>query len=175
MLMKLVDRIQLSGKYQFMFGYPYHQIGIDRQHPIPSAARGAQPASGGRQGGAARPADDGGREGRGGPPAREAGSAGNDAGEGGREGRRGPPTMEAQRGGTDHRRGRQGATATRGRQGAVAQLLVSKTMGVRERRGGRGRRDSSEYGGARLGIKGEGVRAGPIPVGIEFHFQFQIP
>ena len=59
-----------------MFGYPYHQIGIDRQHLIPSAARGAQPVSGGRQGAAARPADDGGREGRGGPPAREAGSGG---------------------------------------------------------------------------------------------------
>ena len=77
MQMKLLDRIQLSGKYQFMFGYPYHQIGIDRQHIIPSAARGAQPASGGRQGGAARPADDGGREGRGAP-----------LGEGGRERRR---------------------------------------------------------------------------------------
>jgi len=59
-----------------MFGYPYHQIGIDRQHLIPSAARGAQPASGGRQGAAARPAGDGGREGRRGPTAREAGSGG---------------------------------------------------------------------------------------------------
>jgi len=63
MQMKLLDRIQLSGKYQFMFGYPYHQIGIDRQHLIPSAARGAQPASGGRQGAVASPAGDGGREG----------------------------------------------------------------------------------------------------------------
>ena len=72
--MKLLDRIQLSGKYQFMFGYPYHQIGIDRQHLIPSATCGAQPANGGRQGVAARPAGDGGREGRGGPPGREAGS-----------------------------------------------------------------------------------------------------
>ena len=85
------------------------------------------------------------------------------------------PAMEAGRGGADLRRGRQGAMATRGRQGAAEQLLVSKTNRVRERHGGRGRRDSSEYGGARLGIKGEGVRAGPIPVGIEFHFQFQIP
>ena len=85
--MKLLDRIQLSGKYQFMFGYPYHQIGIDRQHFIPSAARGAQPAGEGgrerrrrrwrwRQGRAAWPASDRGREGWRGLPAREAGSSG---------------------------------------------------------------------------------------------------
>ena len=85
MQIKLLDRIQLSGKYQFMFRYPYHQIGIDRQYLIPSAARGEQPASGGRQGVAARPAGDGGREGRGGPSAREAGSDGDarEAGSGG--------------------------------------------------------------------------------------------
>ena len=122
-----------------------------------------------------RPDGDGGREGQRGPLVRKAGRGGVAR----RRGRQGAPATtparEAGRGGAARRRGRQGATATRGRQGAVAQLLVSKTKGVRERRGGWGRRDSSEYGGARLGIKGEGVRAGPIPVGIEFHFQFQIP